>query len=95
MSKNQPGTSEFIGCTDVLLVKGHGYKCSILIRIELEKQGDGSIKMTSRAGHTGTRIKNVESIFITETEWDNRHNDPQNSLVLTQWVFSKAGWVYG
>ncbi|RML14159.1 hypothetical protein ALR00_100737 [Pseudomonas savastanoi pv. retacarpa] len=83
----------FITSTEPLQAKGNGYDYPILVRIEFERQSDDSVQLISRGGHTGTLIKNARRVNISSHDWDNRPYDPLDSLVLTRWAFSKAGWV--
>ncbi|RMV73129.1 hypothetical protein ALP05_200042 [Pseudomonas caricapapayae] len=65
----------------------------ILVRIEFERQSDDSVQLISRGGHTGTLITNARRVNISSNEWDIRPYDPLDSLILSRWAFSKAGWV--
>ncbi len=95
VSKNDPKAAVFIGCTSVLMARGHGYNHPIMVRIEFEQQPDGSITLTSRGGHTGTRIKSAGVISMPAVEWESRQFERCDSLALTKWAFSKTGWIYG
>lgn len=86
MLKTGTHAAEFIGCTDCMLVTGHGNKGSMLVRIESNRNLDGSVSLTSRGGNTGTRITKVEEVLLSEEDWSDRPNDPT-------WVFAKAGWT--
>lgn len=95
LNTSESKAAEFIGCTSVLKASGHGYMHPILVRIEFDQQPDGSVILTSRWGHTGTLIEQAGSIRVASGEWENRQCDLNDSLVLTKWAFSKAGWIYG
>lgn len=84
---------EFVECTQALLAKGNGYNPAILVRIEIGRQADGSIMLTSRGGRTGTLFKSVEPVMIPGDEWDHRPYDPCDHFVLTRWTFAKVGWL--
>lgn len=95
MSNNQSKAPEFVGCTSVFMAKGHGYNHPVMVRIEFEQQPDGSITLTSRGGHTGTRIKSAGVISMSGLEWESRQFEPCDSLAMTKWALSKAGWIHG
>ncbi|AVI88052.1 hypothetical protein XJ28_30585 (plasmid) [Pseudomonas syringae pv. tomato] len=86
-------TIGFIMCTEPLQAKGNGYDYPILVRIEVNRQSDNTVQLTSRGGHTGTLITHAREVNISSAEWDNRPYDSFDSLVLNRWAFSKAGWV--
>jgi len=86
MLKTMTHAVEFIGCTDGMLVTGHGNKASMLVRIEFNRNQDGSVSLISRGGNTGTRIMKAGETLLSEEDWAARPNDPT-------WVFAKAGWT--
>ncbi|MDT3268712.1 hypothetical protein QNL75_27025 [Pseudomonas amygdali pv. morsprunorum] len=93
MNTNTAHIVEHLLCTAPMQVKGNGYSHPVLVRIELNRQSDDSVLLTSRGGHTGTHILNAKSVTISRTEWDNLRYDTLDEMVLANWAFSKAGWV--
>ncbi|OKS78762.1 hypothetical protein PsaNZ64_00330 [Pseudomonas syringae pv. actinidiae] len=83
----------FITSTTPMHAKGNGYSHPLVIRIEVNREPDNSVLLSSRGGHTGTLIKNAKCVSVPGAEWDSLQLDHADDLALAQWAFSKAGWV--
>lgn len=81
MSLKRNACSEYMGCTHAVMVRGHGFNAAIMVRIEFNRAVEGTVSLTSTNGHTGTRVKRAEVVYISADQWLARLFDPLDSLV--------------
>ena len=83
--------NKFIGMTAGLECNGNGF-VGKMIRIEYQRNADGSVSLVSVSGNTLARYKNVKAVVITKDQFVNRPTDPYNNIEEAQWALHQCGW---